>query len=466
MMAGVVLAKAPAARVGMFAVPSEAGAARPYLAATDLAVAIAAAVERWEADVVLVAMSDGAWGTPRHLRDVLRAAGRAGRGGRGTAIFCSVGDPSRNHARADDSAALGADDLASQPWVTAVAACDRRGRWYRVYPRYGKGEGATYNRLGPAVALAALGEPRRYRGRVAADDSSQASALVAAAAARVLGSAPQLTAGELRAILALTARSPAAVDRGRGLAADGTDGRDREGHSLKLGFGVVDPDAACLAARDPVCLAMLATRLVPDGPRAGYRRGTALALARSWRRVLRRQATAGDAGSRALARSYLRVAPTLARLYLRALPVQESLGWLARHLRTLAEPAPGRGPLSDWRGQDHGALVERVRHAVDTLREELGVGHRREAAALGRVDALLAADVSGRTIEALVAEVVAGAVWTPCAACLGNRIRACYEEAQAVARCRRRTTGAEASRPRSPGERGSRSSAQGSPSLP
>ena len=91
-------------------------------------------MESWRADVVLIAMSDGAWGIPGYLRDVLREAARLGRGGRGTPIFCSVGDPSRNHSREDDSAALGADDLASQPWVHAIAACDRQGQWYRVYP--------------------------------------------------------------------------------------------------------------------------------------------------------------------------------------------------------------------------------------------------------------------------------------------------------------------------------------------
>src|SRR5205814_9665568 len=144
-----------------------AGAGGPQRAAIDRAAATASAGGARRADVVLIAMSDGAWGTPRYLRDVLREAARCGRGGRGTPIFCSVGDPSRNHARQDDSAALGADDLASQPWVQAIAACDRAGHWYRVYPGYdcpgpsrdGRGHtpGATYNRLGPAVALAAAG---------------------------------------------------------------------------------------------------------------------------------------------------------------------------------------------------------------------------------------------------------------------------------------------------------------------
>src|SRR5262245_26228144 len=124
-MAGVVRSQFPGAHVGLFQIAGVAGAARPYLATADLAAAVAAAVESWHADVVLIAMSDGAWGIPRYLRDVLREAARCGRGGRGTPIFCSVGDPSRNHSRQEDSAALGADDLASQPWVHAIAACDR-----------------------------------------------------------------------------------------------------------------------------------------------------------------------------------------------------------------------------------------------------------------------------------------------------------------------------------------------------
>ena len=60
-MAEFLLAEVPGARVGLFRIPAVAGAARPYLAATDSSIAIAAAVEDWRADVVLVAMSDGAW---------------------------------------------------------------------------------------------------------------------------------------------------------------------------------------------------------------------------------------------------------------------------------------------------------------------------------------------------------------------------------------------------------------------
>jgi hypothetical protein len=379
-MAGILLAEVPGVRLGLFRIPSVAGAARPYLAATDLAAAIAAAAGAWRADVVLVAMSDGAWGTPRHLREVLRAAARAGRGGRGTAIFCSVGDPSRNHVRGDDSAALGADDLASQPWTVAIAACDRHGRWYRVHTDYR--DGAAYNRFGPAVALAASGEPRRYGERVAADDSSQASALAAAAAACVLGANPALTAAELRAVLALTADVPAAVDGGPGLAAGVFDGRDRLGHSLKTGYGVVNARAACLAAADPVCLAILATREVPDPDpvAAAGAPSHALAMAEAWTATVRPDPGLLASAGPALGRGYAAAAGALARLYLRSLPLQEALGWLARHLRALTDPrdgAPGpAGPAGAWwsAGQDHGALVERVRHAADVARDEIADG--------------------------------------------------------------------------------------------
>jgi hypothetical protein len=376
-MAGVVLSEAPGARLGLFRIPSVAGAARPYLASTDLAIAIAAAVEIWGADVVLVAMSDAAWGVPRHLGDVLRAAADRGRGGRGAPIFCSVGDPSRNHARAQDSASLGADDLASQPWVEAVAASDRRGRWYRVYPPYGDGAGVAYNRFGPSVVLSASGEPRSYGGRVAADDSSQATALAAAAAACVLAENRALAASELRTLLSLTAYVPPVVDGGCGLGADLFDGRDRLGHNMKQGYGVVDPRAACLAAADPVALALLATRPVPDhaGPPGEGPPSAALAMAEAFRAAIERAARGdGDDGARRQARDYAFVGGRLSRLYLSSLPVRAALSWLGRHLHALAESA-ARGWGGWWSTpQDHGALVDRIRFALDRVRAALDPG--------------------------------------------------------------------------------------------
>jgi len=408
-MAGVVLAECPGACVGLFQIAGVAEAARPYLAPADLAAAVAAAVGVWHADVVLIAMSDGAWGTPRYLREVLREAARCGRRGRGASIFCSVGDPSRNHVRQDDSAALGADDLASQPWVHAVAACDSQGGWYRVYPGYecpgpandawGAGElcsprtgnGATYNRLGPAVALAALGEPRRWSEHIASDDSSQASAVVAAAAARVLQKNRDLSVVELRALLALTADVPGAVDGGRGLAAGAFDARDRLGHNFKIGHGVVNARAARLAAADPVCLALLATRAVPEG----RNESPALELARAWQLAVRRAARRPNP----LARAYLRLAGRVSRLFLTSLSVQEALCWLARHVRALSESAT----WSFWQGQDHGALIERIRHTCETVREALGPEDGATTAGLQLVEAALAHPEAGAAVGTFLA---------------------------------------------------------------
>ena len=212
----------------------------------------------------------------------------------------------------------------------------------------------------PAVALAALGEPRRWSEHIAADDSSQASAVAAAAAARVLQKNRDLSAVELRALLALTADVPGAVDGGRGLAAGTLDARDRLGHSLKIGHGVVNARAARLAAADPVCLALLATRAVPEGGN----QSPALALARAWHLGVRRAARRPNP----LARAYLRLAGRVSRLFLTSLSVQEALCWLARHVRALSEGAR----WAFWQGQDHGALIERVRHACETIREALG----------------------------------------------------------------------------------------------
>jgi len=412
-MAGVVLAECPDARVGLFQIPGLADAARPYLAPADLAAAVAAAAGAWSADVVLIAMSDGAWGTPSYLRDVLREAARYGRRGRGTPIFCSVGDPSRNHARDDDSATLGADDLASQPWVHAVAACDRQGRWYRVYPRYacpgpangnagagtGSGGGATYNRLGPAIALAALGEPRRWSEHIASDDSSQASAVAAAAAARVLQANRDLSAVELRALLALTADVTGAVDGGRGLAAGAFDARDRLGHNFKIGHGVVNGQAACLAATDPICLALLATRAVPDvlGSLDERDQSPAFALARAWHLGIRRAARCRHP----LARQYLRLAGRVSRLFLTSLPVQEAWCWLARHVRALTET----GGWDFWRAQHHGALLERIRHACETARDALGPDEDAVASALHFLERALTDPGAGVTVASFLATV-------------------------------------------------------------
>jgi hypothetical protein len=384
-MAGIVLHEVPRARVGLFQVPGIAGAVPAYLAPTEIAVAIAAAVESWRADVVLIAMSDGAWGTPRHLRDVLREAARTGRGGRGTAIICSVGDPAKNHSHAEDSGAIGADDLASQPWVIAAAACDSAGRWLRArfdYQRTGS-PGTTYNRFGPSVALVASGESQVFGGVLAADDSSQAAALVAAGATAVLQQAPATTLDDLRAMLFLTADTPAEIDAlvennalaenaaEPGLATFVCDGRDRLGHSFKVGYGRVNAAAAALATSDPIAAALLATRRCPDPP-AG--KSAALQMAEAWDATWR-QALAGPPRAARLAAGYARVRGRLSRAALHSPAAAEALAWLARHARALSEEQSEQPPhrwLAWFAAEgDHGALADRVHHAIEALAREV-----------------------------------------------------------------------------------------------
>ena len=417
-MAGIILYQVPRARVGLFRLPALAGAVPAYIAPTEIAVAVAAAVESWRADVVLIAMSDGAWGTPRHLRDVLREAARIGRGGRGAAIICSVGDPAKNHSRAEDSAALGADDLASQPWVIAAAACDSAGRWLRArfdYQRAGS-PGTTYNRFGPSVALAASGESQVYGGVLAGDDSSQAAALVAAGAAAVLQYAPETTLDDLRAVLFMTADAPAQIDAlaesdllaenpaEPGLATSVCDGRDRQGHSFKVGYGRINAAAAALAATDPIAAALLATRPCPDPPTG---KSAALRMAEAWEATWR-QALAGTPRAARLAAGYARVRGRLARAALRSPAAAEALGWLARHARALSEE-PSKQPQDRWLTWfadtgDHGALVDRVHYAVEALARAVD-GDAVAARWLARFTSALAAGGSNH-VGAIFAEAL------------------------------------------------------------
>jgi hypothetical protein len=206
-----------------------------------------------------------------------------------------------------------------------------------------------------------------------------------------------LSAVELRALLALTADVPCAVDGGRGLAAGAFDARDRLGHSFKIGHGVVNARAACLGAADPVCLALLATRAVPEteAPLDGADRLPAFALARAWQLGVRR------AGRRrnAHARQYLRLARRVSRLFLTSLPVQEALCWLARHVRALSETAR----WSFWQAQHHGALVERIRHACEAAREALGPDDGATTAGLQRLETVLGHPGAGVALATFLA---------------------------------------------------------------
>jgi hypothetical protein len=243
------------------------------------------------------------------------------------------------------------------------------------------------------VALTAPGEARVYGGVLAADDSSQAAALAAAAAATVLRSAPETTIEDLRAILGLTADVPAEIDGGQGLGASVCEGRDRQGHSFKVGYGRVNGAAAALAASDPIAAALFATRRCPDPPAGlkSFAHQIAEAWDVTWRQWVERRPDAGsdgrpDAGSDggavvmreggaspaaglSLAADYQRVRGCLARAVLRSPAAGEALAWLARHARAVGEDG---GDAWFSASQDHGALFDRLQHAVDVLARSLG----------------------------------------------------------------------------------------------
>ena len=240
-------------------------------------------------------------------------------------------------SRQEDSAVLGADDLASQPWVQAIAACDERGRWYRTYAGYG---GRRRRDLQPPRVRPSRwrrsGEPRRWSEHIAADDSSQASALAAAAAARVLAANRDLSAVGAARAAGADRRRPRRRRR-RPRSGRRRVRRPRSARSQLQARSRRRQRARRAAWAPPIRSAWRCSRRVRcpmPSPRAGGRAG--FALARAWRAALAREARrpGGDA-----ARAYLSVAPLVSRLFLTSLSVQQAFGWLARHVRALCDGA-------------------------------------------------------------------------------------------------------------------------------
>jgi hypothetical protein len=352
-MAAAVEAVAPDVRIGLFEIPF---AQASFVHGTDLAAALARAVGEWGADIVLVAMAHASWGTPAHLRAILRGCARSGRGGRGAVIVCCTGRIDQNRDFHGDSTVLAGDDFNAQPWVIPVAACSLAGGWYRVH-------GQPLGRQGPSVELCAPGELVTFSSVGAADDSSLAAALVAGTAARIVATHPELSLSELRQILRATsvALQPEDAQAPPGLEIEHFNERDRAGHNFKLGYGRVDSLGACLAAADPVCYALLATRHCPSIKSDPSASDVELDAARGWESCLTKLASRS-----ALARRYLALRGHLVPLVLHASPLQDALFWLARHLRALRL----YGSLS-WpdNGTDHGVLSDRCLHALEVLGE-------------------------------------------------------------------------------------------------
>ena len=407
-MAGVVLAECPAAHVGLFQIAGVAGAARPYLAP--------ARSRRGRRG-----RGRGLAGRRRPDRDERRRLGDAAlparRAARGGALRAAAGGARRSSARSAIRRATTPARTTAPRWAPTTSpaspGCTRSrratasGGWYRVYPGYdcpgraGQRErpaGATYNRFGPGGGAGGAGRAaalerahRRRRLQPGLRRWRRPPRRASSTENR------DLSAAELRALLALTAdvpgrrrrraraRRPARSTRA---IASATASRSATAWSTRA--------AACLAAADPICLALLATRPVPDP--AGESRALALA-----------QALAG----RGAAVRPRRGDPPRARLPARRRAPQPAVPDVAARAggAVLARaPRPGAGrsrrrPTS-WRGQDHGALVERIRHAIDTAWDALGADDAGTAARLQALDAALADPDAGAAVATVLARAL------------------------------------------------------------
>ncbi|WPB73351.1 S8 family serine peptidase [Archangium violaceum] len=384
MAATLVEALGETVELGLFKLlPEGEPFASAWLTPADLTLTLAHVIQEWKADLIMIPASNGLWGMPGYLRAVLRETQRC-RGGRGVPIFCSVGDPTRNHDEPGSGPfqVLGADELASQPYVIAIASTDAAGRWYR---RFNRTNSRPLNRFGPAVALSAPGDFHRLSQleRRLADDSSLATALAAASAAVVLRSNPELSTRELLEVLRQTADVPPIVDDGAGPPSETFNGWDRDGHNFKLGAGRINALSGVLAAVDPVCASLLLTRSRPGRipSRGAAEADPAFLCAAAWYGWTGRQ-TMGTLSPEAwrLLQGYLELREKLSWLLLHSRPLRDALLWLARHLVAL-QFAPDHE--LDRQGQrEHGALFHRVTHTLEVLRDEVATHFSKDAALL------------------------------------------------------------------------------------
>ncbi|HTV25607.1 MAG TPA: S8/S53 family peptidase [Polyangiaceae bacterium] len=358
-------------RLNLLSIAPELGdeLAPRWLGPIGLTWAISEAVNTLRADVIVIAMSYARWGMPKHLSSALREAARAG-----ALIVCSTGDfsnadftPSPDEADAD-AAALGADELASQPWVLAVGATDEDGHWYRRYVEDAVASQSPIGRFGPALALAAPGFYTRldeFDGQLI-DDTSLACALVGGVAAMLCSLGPW-RAADVRRFLTASAELPSVIDPAFGLGSGAYDNVDRTGHNFKLGYGEVNATAAALLAFDPVTLGFVlaSPRSFPGPSWRGFQRSPHLLLAQSFLGWCKRARLPERFDSLRL--GYIQLRPALLRVLLSDASALEALLWLARHLGAVLS---SRTRARAWkRESDHGELVARLEHLCDALKD-------------------------------------------------------------------------------------------------
>jgi hypothetical protein len=249
---------APAASPRLYVIP------KPGRGVTALPLAIARAA-RDGADVILSATYVEGCASPL-LDDALEVASRLGRRGRGAAVVMPTGrEASSAEGSLHASLSLGLGEPASDPRVFCVAPGARGGGWFLWRDR--RGRLRPFANRGPAVRWTAPGDDLAYPFTAPGDterlfhaESSGAAAVAAGVLLLVLAQNPTLRLPELGAVIDATL-APAAPATAEPLAdpADALpEGRDRDGHDAKQGYGRIQAGRACLAAADPVSAALTA----------------------------------------------------------------------------------------------------------------------------------------------------------------------------------------------------------------
>lgn len=342
-----------------------------WTAAIHIAIALLRAAAEG-ATVILCAMSDPNWGCPAFLDVVLRRLADPRHAAPARLVVWSASMANGQAVITDppqqERWAIAADEIAAHPSVFTVGACDWQGAWYRRALTSQLHSQHPLSRLAPSVAVVSVGEYLIGKEGRFVDDTSGASALVAAVAAWVTAMNPHLQGDELGLLLRLTATQPETVDESHGPLGALFNAIDRTGFNPKTGNGAVAPLRACLAARDPICLAFA---LASPGRYAhlAARRSLVCAedlLARLWFRKVHEVPLAGWMRWSA---PYAASAPALVVVLLRDRLAREAWLWCVRHWIAIAqtEHAARAWSLSD----DHSAFVRRVQHALAVTRAAL-----------------------------------------------------------------------------------------------
>ena len=259
---------APDASTRLYCVP------KPGAEVLSLARAIVRAVHDGADVVVCATYVEGS--TSPMLDDALEVATKLGRGGRGTPVIMPTGREASSPACSVHSSwSLGFGEPASDPRIFCIGPSGRGDGWFMW--RGKKGTFRPFANRGPSVRWLTPGDdiayPLQEPDRLFHAESSGASAIAAGVVVLVLANNPTLRLHELDAILTRSVDHLSPLNDPSHLPlADPFDvlpeSVDRDGHNAKQGYGRLNVTRACLAARDPVALAL--TSLGEDAAAVAY----------------------------------------------------------------------------------------------------------------------------------------------------------------------------------------------------